>query len=58
MPFLQNPQKMDEPSRSTEPLSGAPSVTTEPPTQEPPESAVEDDSDPDFDDLDGTSQPV
>jgi hypothetical protein len=45
---------MAEPIQPKEAESTATTSTSEPSTQKPPEGAIDDDSDPDFDDLDGT----
>ena len=47
---------MAEPPQPPESQAGASSSTTAVPSQNPPDVAGEDESDPDFDDLDGISQ--
>ncbi len=45
---------MAEPTLPFEAKTDAAAATSEASIQKPPEAAIEDDSDPDFDDLDGT----
>ena len=56
---------MAEPTQPTEPkpvatpaAAAASTSSSEPPAHKPPEAAIEDDSDPDFDDLDGKNKQV